>query len=153
MITFKKATTEHIDELSVLRGIVLSEVNKTTDPCEIQAYVDSNLIYLREAIPKEEFIAWIAIDNGKIVATSGIVFYNIAPCKTCPNGKTAYIQNMYTRKEYRRQGLARELFNRTMEEARSKGCLKVMLNASDDGKFLYEQYGFIDVPNEMEYCF
>lgn len=77
----------------------------------------------------------------------------MAPCKTCPNSKAAYIQNMYTLKEYRRQGLAKELFVRTLEEAKAKGCSKVILNASDDGKPLYEQFGFKDVPDEMEYCF
>lgn len=153
MITYQRATEKHIDELSLLRGMVLSEVNKTTDPEEIQAYVDSNLTYLRETIPSGEFIAWIAIDKDKIVATSGIVFYRMAPCKTCPNGKAAYIQNMYTLKEYRRQGLAKELFIRTIEEAKAKGCTKIMLNASDDGKPLYEQFGFINVPDEMEFCF
>lgn len=57
MIMYKRATEKHIEELSQLRGMVLSEVNKTSDPNEIQAYVDSNLLYLKESIPSEEFIA------------------------------------------------------------------------------------------------
>lgn len=152
MITYQKATEEHIKELSMLRGMVLSEINKTTDSYEIKVFIDSNFKYLKKTIPKEEFIAWIAINKGKIVGTSGIVFYNIAPCKTCPNGKAAYIQNMYTLKEYRRKGIAKELFTRTIEEAKDNGCTKIMLNASDDGRPLYEQFGFKDVPDEMEYC-
>lgn len=150
MITYQRATEEHIEELSQLRGMFLSELSK--DPNNKIEFVDSNLIYLKKAIPREEFIAWIAIDKEKIVATSGIVFYTIAPCKSSPNGKVAYIQNMYTLKEYRRKVIARELFARTIEEAKAKGCTKIMLNASDDGKPLYEQFGFKDVPDEMEYC-
>ena len=50
-------------------------------------------------------------------------------------------------------GIAKELFTRTLEEAKAKGCTKIVLNASDSGKPLYEQFGFKDVPDEMEYCF
>lgn len=150
MITYQRATESHIEELAMLRGMFLSELNK--DPNSKNEFVSSNLVYLKEAIPKEEFVAWIAIDNGKIVGTSGIVFYNIPPCKSSPNGKVAYIQNMYTLKEYRRKSIARELFARTIEEAKAKGCTKIMLNASDDGKPLYEQFGFKDVSDEMECC-
>lgn len=150
MIMYQRAKEKHIKELAMLRGMFLSELNK--DPNSKNDFVHSNLTYLKETIPSGEFIAWIAIDEDKIVATSGIVFYRMAPCKSSSNGKVAYIQNMYTLKEYRRKGIARELFARTIEEAKAKGCTKIMLNASDDGKPLYEQFGFKDVRDEMEYC-
>lgn len=88
MITYQQAKEKHIKELAMLRGMFLSELNK--DPKNKNDFVNSNLIYLKDAIPRQEFVAWIAIEKERIIGTSGIVFYNIAPCKSSPNGKVAY---------------------------------------------------------------
>lgn len=153
MFNITKADERHIEELAELRSMVLMETNNLTDfECKNE-FKNSNLAYLKEAIPSGQFVAWIAIVDGKIVATSGIVFYTIAPCKSVPNGQVGYVQNMYTLKEYRRQGIAKILFEKTLDEAKKMGCTKVMLNATKEGRPLYESFGFTDAENEMEYKF
>ena len=57
-------------------------------------------------------------------------------------GKIAYITNVYTRNEYRKQGIATKLLELIIDEIKYKGCKFVRLHASSEGKKLYEKIGF-----------
>ena len=54
-------------------------------------------------------------------------------------------------KEYRRQGIARALLGRVVEEAKQYGCGAVQITASDAGTFLYADFGFRRNGNFMQY--
>ena len=71
--------------------------------------------------------------------------------KKCPTGKVTYISNMFTYPEYRKHGIATKLFALTVEEAKKQGCIKILLNATDMGRPLYEKFGFKDTANDMVY--
>jgi hypothetical protein len=38
-----------------------------------------------------------------------------------------------------------------IDEAKAKGCTKVLLNATKMGRPLYEKFGFCDIDDEMVY--
>ena len=67
-----------------------------------------------------------------------------------PSGNKAYIMNMYTNPEYRRQGIAFETLRLLVEDAKSRGVNAISLEATDMGRPLYEKYGFIKMNDEME---
>lgn len=107
--------------------------------------------YIREAMADGSFAAWVAEEQGRIIATSGICFYRIMPNYSNPTGSTAYIQNMYTLPEYRGRGLASNLFARLIEEARGRGCRKLSLHATETGRSVYARFGFTMTDHEMAY--
>lgn len=88
------------------------------------------------------FTAWLAIDRGRIVGTSGMSFVEKPPYYSNPSGKIGLLSSMYTRKEYRRRGIARALLDRVVAEARNYGCGTVQITASSMGMLLYTDYGF-----------
>ena len=57
--------------------------------------------------------------------------------------------NMYTRKAFRRRGIATALFEKILEEGKKNNVGKFILNATKDGKGLYEKYGFNLSGDEM----
>ena len=61
------------------------------------------------------------------------------------------LSSMYTDRAYRRQGIARELLGRVVEEARKYGCSVVQITASDMGVLLYTDFGFVKNGNFMQY--
>jgi len=61
-----------------------------------------------------------------------------------PNGKTGYILNMYTIKEYRKNGIGSMLFQKLIDEARLMGLAKIELHATKDGEPVYRKFGFIE---------
>ena len=88
----------------------------------MQMDIDSELTdYITSAISDGSFISWIMEQDGEIIATSGVCFYALPPNFSNPSGKTAYVTNMYTKPEYRRKGIATELLEMVIDEARSRG--------------------------------
>ena len=114
-----------------------------------QQIKEANLNYFTQSFKDDSFVAWVAVIKGEIVATSGICFYETPPNAKSLSGKVGYIQNMYTKKEYRRREIAKKLLENTVEEAKTRGCGKVILGATDMGRAMYEKFGFEEMKDEM----
>jgi len=99
------------------------------------------------------FVSWLAIDDRKIVGTSGMSFVEKPPYYSNPYGKIGLLSSMYTLNEYRRKGIAKELLDRVVNEAKDYGCGAVQITASDVGVLLYKDYGFKKNENFMQYTF
>jgi GNAT superfamily N-acetyltransferase len=149
MITFRKADVTDIPQLIDLRLRFLKEIYPNANTTHDQKLADHLSIYLKEHIAKDNFVNWFAEYNGKAVASAGIVFYNQPPLYHNLEGKVAYILNVYTLPEYRRQGIAKTLLQKIMQEAKDRNTGKVSLHTSEQGRLLYEQFGFVAGDNEM----
>ena len=68
----------------------------------------------------------------------------IMPTFSHPTGKRAHLMNVYTNKDYRRQGIARKMVNMLIEDATGKGATEISLDATEFGRPLYESLGFKD---------
>ncbi|MGN0154553.1 MAG: GNAT family N-acetyltransferase [Lachnospiraceae bacterium] len=145
------------------------QYRKLTDK-ELDIFIDMRIHQLREEGAKEEidlkpalrdyydrhmadgtFVSWLALDGDKIIGTSGMSFVEKPPYFGCPSGKLGLLSSMFTAKEYRRQGIAKELLSRVIEEAKEYGCGTVQITASDMGVHLYTDYGFVKNGNFMQY--
>ncbi len=107
--------------------------------------------YYQRHLADGTFVSWLAVDDGKIIGTSGISIVEKPPYFGCPSGKIGLLSSMFTEKAYRRQGIARELLSRVVNEAREKGCGAVQITASDMGVLLYTNFGFTKNHNFMQY--
>lgn len=145
------------------------EYRKLTEK-ELELFIDMRINQLREEGAKEDidlksalwdyynrhmadgtFISWLAVEGDKIVGTSGISFVEKPPYFGCPSGKIGLLSSMFTSKEFRRQGIARELLSRVVNEAKEYGCGSVQITASDMGVWLYTDFGFVKNENFMQY--
>jgi len=137
---------------------------------ELEIFIDMRINQLREEGAKEDidlkpalwdyyhrhmadgtFISWLAVEEDKIVGTSGMSFVEKPPYFGCPSGKMGLLSSMFTSIEYRRQGIARELLSRVVDEAKKYGCGTVQITASDMGVLLYTEFGFVKNGNFMQY--
>ena len=91
------------------------------------------------------------MDGDKIVGTSGMSIVEKPPYFGCPSGRLGLLSSMFTEKDHRRMGIARELLSRVVEEARQRGCGAVHITASDMGVLLYTDFGFRKNGNFMQY--
>lgn len=151
MIEYRKSGISDIEPLIKLRLMFLYESNHVDAEDEKNNLFESNRAFFQKGISDGSFIAFVAIDNGKIVATSGLSLYYLPPNKKCTDGKVAYISNMYTIPQYRKKGIASKLFSMTVQEAIHFGHKKILLNATEMGRPIYEKYGFKDAQNNMVY--
>jgi len=149
MISYRKATIGDASELARIRSIFVAEIADIHCEQERQKLEAGNKTYFDATLSDDSFVAWLALDGDKIVSTSGLSFYVVPPNHECHDGRVAYIMNIYTIPEYRKQGLGTVLFKKIVDEAKQRGYKKITLNATDIGKPLYEKYGFVDVIGDM----
>ena len=59
--------------------------------------------------------------------------------------------NMYVAPEYRRRGIARNLLDLLIADSRERGIDFITLEATQMGRKLYENYGFCQMNDEMQF--
>ncbi len=146
-ITFRKAQTKDAEKLVEMRLLQLHEEGERPT-CDLKPLLFD---YYLQHLANETFISWLAIDGEEIIATSGLSFAEKPPYYTNPTGMIGLVSNMYTKKDYRRRGIARALLNKIVEEAVSHGCGVVHVTASHEGVFLYNDFGFVRHANFLQY--
>jgi GNAT superfamily N-acetyltransferase len=147
------ATINDINSLVELRIKLLSEANINIINYDWSRYSEVLRTFYHDGISSGRVIAYVAEENKNIIATSIMCFYNITPLLYNLDGKMALLSDMYTTPEYRSKGLGTSLLNSIMEHTRELGYKKIILNATESGRKLYEKYGFKDINGEMSYKF
>lgn len=153
MITYRKATIEDIDDLIKLRITFIKEIMNIDHDHDDQLVGEALKDYFNKTLKDNNFISWLAIEDDKIVGTSGLSFYTLPPSYKNVTGNVAYIMNMYTIPSYRGRGIATYLFEKIVLEAKSRGFKKICLHATEMGKPLYTKFGFKETSGEMELPF
>lgn len=122
MIAYRPAHEEDIEALVELRMEFLREADRI-QPGEADSVLRRSLVsYFTAAMRDGGFLAWLALDGARIVATSGLCFYTLVP-------SYKNLMNMYTVPSHRRRGIAAVLFEKVLDEARARGYEKVCLHA------------------------
>ena len=147
---YKKATIADIDELVRTRIIVLRTANKLSNDVDMSLVEKESYEYYKSALETGEHIAYLVYDNENLIGAGGVSFYQVMPTYHNPTGKKAYIMNMYTASEYRRQGIAFHTLDLLVKDIRKQGISQITLEATEMGRPLYEKYGFVKMENEME---
>ena len=147
---YKKATIADIDELVRTRIIVLRAANKLSNDVDMSLVEKESYEYYKSALEIGEHIAYLVYDNETFIGAGGVSFYQVMPTYHNPTGKKAYIMNMYTASEYRRQGIAFHTLDLLVNDARKQGISQITLEATEMGRPLYERYGFVKMEDKME---
>ena len=81
------------------------------------------------------FVLW---EDGQIVSTASVVFEQ----KFIHNGgRIAHLEDVATRKGYEGKGYARQLLERAIELATTRGCYKLILDCSSENVPFYSKNG------------
>ena len=149
-ITYRKLEEKKLETFIEMRIRQLREEGATEDFDLKPALRD----YYKRHLADGTYISWLAVDSdagNKIIGTSGMSFVEKPPYFSCPSGKIGLLSSMFTDPNYRRLGIARELLDRVVKEARAYGCGTVQITASDMGVLLYTNYGFEKNGNFMQF--
>jgi GNAT superfamily N-acetyltransferase len=146
-ITYQKLTAKELDIFIGMRIDQLREEGAKEDIDLVPALRE----YYQRHMADDTFVSWLALDSGRIIGTSGMSIVEKPPYFGCPSGRIGLLSSMFTDKAYRRQGIAKELLSRVVNEARERGCGTVQITASDMGVLLYTNFGFTKNNNFMQY--
>ena len=148
-LTFRKATVDDIDLLTKTRIEVLRAANRLPVDTDMGDVEKQSRLYYEKALRDGTHTACLVFDRDRWVGAGGISYYQVMPTYHNPSGNKAYIMNMYTHPEYRRQGIAFRMLDLLVADARSKQIAFISLEATAMGRPLYEKYGFVPMDDEM----
>ena len=146
-IEYKKLTPQDLDTFIQMRIRQLREEGAKDDIDLTPALHD----YYTRHMADGTFVSWLALDGGKIIATSGMSFVEKPPYFACPTGRIGLLSSMFTEPAYRRRGIAKHLLSLVVKEAKAYGCGTVQITASNMGVLLYTDFGFVKNGNFMQY--
>lgn len=115
------------------------------------ALLDANRQYYLRHIPDGSHIAFVASYDDKECGCGSICLTDELPSPDNPSGKCAYLMNIYVRKAFRKHGIAHKIVSHLVEEAKKRGCDKIYLETTADGKPVYTSLGFHDMADMMKY--
>ncbi len=148
-MSFRVATKADIPELVRLRINFLKEATPGKMKVGDGPLTQALLAYFNYHIVADDFVNWLSVADGKIVATGGICFHEYPPNYESLPSRRAYIMNIYTLPGYRRRGLGDSIFEKLIEEASKRNVTLISLHATDQGKELYTKFGFLLKNSEM----
>jgi len=147
---YKKATIADLEILTETRIEVMRAANQLNNDVDMSEVKQQSFEYYQNALKNDTHLAYLIFDEGTFVGAGGISYFQVMPTYHNPTGKKAYIMNMYTNPDYRRQGIAFKTLDLLVSDAKAKGISTISLEATDMGSPLYMKYGFIKMNDEME---
>lgn len=151
-ILVKKVGLEELDLLMDWRMRVLAEVFADSVCPDWEAIRENNEKYYKEELFKDTHTACFAVDeeNGEIIGCGGICYQKEMPSPDNLTGTNGYLMNIYTLPEYRGHGIGRKIIEFLIADAKERGTEKIYLESSNAAKHLYEEIGFLNMPDYMK---
>ena len=115
-----------------------------------QAIEEAYCAKLEKQIQDGTCIAWVVKNDNQIVASGAITIVSFVPVPNDINHKVAYLHSMYTEKKYRNQKLAQKVVAEAISYCQKNGINRIVLNASESGRPIYEKVGFVSSPQTMK---
>ena len=99
--------------------------------------------WLKAKVSSGEYRAWFAVaEDGAVVAGSGLWLIEWPPHLIGLASHRGNILNVYTHPDHRRRGLGKQLTQAAVDWCKQNGIDFVFLNASKEGRAVYEALGF-----------
>lgn len=150
MISFRKAQKSDIPLLIQSRLSLLRSANGLSETKDLSHIAKNLQQYYESGFDNNLHTAFLAFDGKIYVGTGGMCYYQVLPTFHNPTGWKAYVINMYTREEYRKQGIASKILDLLVSDSLSRGIEFITLEATNMGRPIYEKYGFAPMSAEMQ---
>ena len=119
------------------------------DVSQLNATDEAAAAYFSAAIAAGTFHGWLAVTGtGTAVGAGGVVIDQHPPGPGNLSGRVGYVMNLVTDPRYRRRGIGRRIMETILGWLKEQGVRHVSLHATEAGRPLYEELGFVD-SNEM----
>ncbi len=113
------------------------------DPRALREALRAYRPWLRRRMRARKLTGFIAESGrGSVLGSALVVLRDQPPRPRWPRGELPYVMNVYTVPEARGHGVATGLVEEILQWSRARGFPRVVLNASDMGRGVYERLGF-----------
>ncbi len=143
-----KATDKELDLVMKSRFEMLRVVNHLSDHAGFEeSFQSASRDFFHNA--DQTTILALEDESKEVIGCASICYLTLMPTFDHPTGKRAHIMNVYTREGYRRQGIAARMLELLLDEAQKRGVTEISLDATSEGRPLYERCGFVPAAEGM----
>ena len=114
------------------------------------ALLRANEDYYRKHIAAGSHLAVVALYDGIPAGCGSVCFSEELPSPDNHSGLCGYLMNIYVKEPYRTHGIGHSIVKHLIREALHRGCGKIYLETTDDGRPVYESLGFHDMKDMMK---
>ena len=139
MIEYRIVDDEDMELLMRSRLEMLRVVNNLPEDHEFDEVLEKESRYY---FASGDQTTILAMEQGQAIGCATLCYIRMMPTISHPTGKRAHLMNVYTKEQYRRQGIAARMVKMLIQEARSRGVTEISLDATESGRPLYERLGF-----------
>lgn len=140
---------EAVDDFWELRKGLYEDLEKGWADGDQAPFEEATKNYYLEHI-NEDFYCWGIYQGFELVSTGALTLFHRLPKPEDLRGCEGYVLNIYTKKEWRRQGYAGAIVDRIIEFSRDNGLKRLWLYATEQGRPIYIPRGFEPKGDEME---
>jgi GNAT superfamily N-acetyltransferase len=156
----RQATPDDVAVIGWHRARMFQDMGLVPDEL-FESFRTKALDRLSKTLASGEYFGWLVGEPKapeKIIAGAGVTIRVVPPFPhrdeagkiTIAEGRQGIIVNVFTEPEWRRRGIAKLLMKKIIAWSREQSLDDLVLHASDDGRGLYEQLGFV-LTNEMRF--
>ena len=141
------ATMKDIEQLVEMRIAYLKEDKKDMSEEQLMTIIGQLPTFFKNHLGND-LLGFIVNSGQEILSTALLLIIHKPANPSFPTGKIGEVLNVYTRPEYRHQGMARKIMKNLIEYAKEQQLDYVELSATEDGYPLYKALGFKDVHSD-----
>ncbi len=141
-IQYIRAGIEDVKEVIDMRIAFLIDLFGRESDEAIAAFRANTEAFLREALPSQLYICWLAKDGDTVVAAGGLTVRQHPGNFKNPSGRVGYIMSMYTVPAYRKMGICSAILNHLVTTGKEIGLNSFELHATKEGEPVYIKNGF-----------
>jgi len=153
-IRIRDANVQDADVIGYHRARMFQDMGQIPDHL-FEAFRSRSAERLREMLKSGEYVGWLVSLNNdaqKVIAGAGVQLRQVLPHPAAEHafaeGRHGLIINVFTEPDWRRQGIAEQLLTEIINWSKEQKLDRLVLHASEKGRRLYEQLGFVST-NEM----
>ncbi len=154
-LSLRKGNTEDIPILAIHHRLMFEEIWESKgENIDISKFIEIEKIYtekLRQQIEDGSCQAWVIENENKIAASGAISIVKMVPTPDDLSCEVAYLHSMYTERIYRNKKCARRIIEKAIQYCKSSGIKRILLNASEAGRPVYQKIGFRQAEDVMRF--
>ncbi|BBF44043.1 histone acetyltransferase HPA2 and related acetyltransferases [Lachnospiraceae bacterium KM106-2] len=145
-MNYRRAKKGEIEALVELRLAYFAATGRGQDE-EIEQVKKQLPDYFARHVEKDLF-CYIAEEEGRLIGSAFLIVIEKPANLSFPHGRVGTVLNVYTDKEYRNKGIAKNLMKMLIEDGKKMGLDYVSLEATKAGYPVYKKVGFQEEKSE-----
>ena len=149
-VDIRRAGVADIETLIRLRVRFVSAVRGVAEESWGDDFRAATRHFFERSLGGGTYVTWLAEVEGEPAGCVGVALTPVPPRTADLRTWDGLVLTMWVEEEHRRRGIGEALLQRLLSDRDEIGIRRLVLHATEQGRTLYERFGFAPNPDWME---